>query len=105
MTDQEPRFEGLPMSRPPDPAALERERAWLRGLEKESGWKRGLTFLKHGGPAYMQSAITLGGGSAAAGRRLGEDLARLSPRRNGRARAQRRRGWGGGLGEGKARAP
>lgn len=59
-------FTGLPMSSPPDPAELERERAWLVELEHRGVVARSLKYLKRGGPGYLQSALTLGGGTATA---------------------------------------
>lgn len=58
--------EGLRMAQPPDPAKLAEESAHLESLE-EKGWgERTAGYLKLVGPGYMQSAMTLGGGTAAA---------------------------------------
>jgi manganese transport protein len=57
---------GLPMVSPPDPEALAAERAWLVELESGPRPKRYFAFLRRGGPGYLQSALTLGGGSASA---------------------------------------
>lgn len=56
----------LPMVSPPDPEVMKREREWLASLENESFVTRNLAFLKQAGPGYLQSAMTLGGGTAAA---------------------------------------
>ncbi|MDP6955988.1 MAG: Nramp family divalent metal transporter, partial [Planctomycetota bacterium] len=56
----------VPMVHPPDAEELARERAWLTELEGVSPLKRWGAFLRRGGPGYMQSALTLGGGTAAA---------------------------------------
>ena len=78
-----PDVRGLPMVRPPDPAVLEAERQWLRSLE-ECGWfRRSFSLLGRGGPGYLQSALTLGGGSASAsllaGAAFGYDLLWVAP--------------------------
>lgn len=74
---------GLPMVRPPDPAVLEAERAWLREMEGASPLTRGIAFLKRGGPGYLQAAMTLGGGSASyclfAGAAFGYQLLWVAP--------------------------
>lgn len=57
---------GLPMVSPPDPAALAEERAWLAKNDAKSTTGRWLGYLSKGGPGYLQSALTLGGGSASA---------------------------------------
>ena len=59
-------IQGLPMVRPRDAPSLEAEKQWLRELESKGGVERTLAYLKHVGPGYMQSAMTLGGGTAAA---------------------------------------
>jgi len=73
----------LPMVSPPDPEALTRERAWLIEMESAPAWRRGFAFLKRGGPGYLQSALTLGGGTAAsslfAGAAFGYDLLWVAP--------------------------
>ena len=56
---------GLRMASPPDPAALERERAALRELDVRPLPARIGGYLKLIGPGYLQSAMTLGGGTAA----------------------------------------
>lgn len=57
---------GLPMVRPPDPVALEQERAWLRDVAQRPRLARLFAYAGRGGPGYLQSALTLGGGSASA---------------------------------------
>jgi len=57
---------GLPMQQPRDPEEIRQEELWLERLEKAGLLKRSLAFLKRGGPGYLQSALTLGGGTAAA---------------------------------------
>ncbi len=57
---------GLRMARPPAPELLEAERAQLRRLASRAWPERSLGYLKLVGPGYMQSAMTLGGGTAAA---------------------------------------
>jgi manganese transport protein len=61
-----PDARGLPMATPPDPAALAREEAWLQELEGKPAPVRWFSFLRRGGPGYLQAALTLGGGSASA---------------------------------------
>ncbi len=56
----------LPMVRPPDPQALAEEREWLVSLEDAPIHRRWGAYLRRGGPGYLQSALTLGGGTAAA---------------------------------------
>lgn len=57
---------GLRMTRPPDPDQLAAERRHLGELESASTGTRIRAYLKMIGPGYMQSAMTLGGGTAAA---------------------------------------
>ncbi len=57
---------GLRMSHPPDPGALAAEKRDLTELEKASPLRRTRAYLKLSGPGYMQSAMTLGGGTAIA---------------------------------------
>ena len=54
------------MVHPPDPEVLDRERLWLAEIEKRGFWSRSFALLGRGGPGYLQSAMTLGGGSASA---------------------------------------
>ncbi|HPP54645.1 MAG TPA: hypothetical protein PK777_16950, partial [Thermoguttaceae bacterium] len=57
---------GLPMTKRWDPAALEREAAELRALENQPFFRRAWGYLKRTGPGLLQSAMTLGAGSATA---------------------------------------
>lgn len=57
------------MADPPDP--LTRERELLARAEAAGGWQKYKTFLKLSGPGWLQSAITLGGGSLAGSLYLG----------------------------------
>ncbi len=74
---------GLPMVQPPDPEALAEERKWLAEMDAAPPMRRTLAFLKRGGPGYLQSAMTLGGGTAAsslfAGAAFGYDLLWVAP--------------------------
>lgn len=54
------------MVHPPDPARLEAERAWLAGIAGRPWLARQLAYMRRGGPGYLQSALTLGGGTASA---------------------------------------
>jgi len=78
-----PDVRGLPMVRPPDPAVLAEERRWLRSVEERGALARAFAFLGRGGPGYLQSALTLGGGSASAsllaGAAFGFDLLWVAP--------------------------
>lgn len=56
---------GLRMANPPDPAVLEAERQYLRELEGKSLVQRTRGYLGLLGPGFLQSAMTLGGGTAA----------------------------------------
>ncbi len=58
--------EGLRMVHPPDPEKLAAEKAFLADLEGKPVGTRLRAFLGLIGPGYMQSAMTLGGGTAAA---------------------------------------
>ncbi|MCS7303778.1 MAG: divalent metal cation transporter [Thermoguttaceae bacterium] len=57
---------GLPMTQKWDPATLEREVAELQLLETQPFFRRAIGYLKRTGPALLQSAMTLGAGSATA---------------------------------------
>jgi len=57
---------GLPMTAKWDPEKLEREKDFLSQLEKRPLHRRIKGYLKMTGPAWLQSAMTLGAGSAAA---------------------------------------
>jgi manganese transport protein len=82
MTEQAP-IEGLPSANPPDPEDLATEIAWLQAQEKRPAIRRYLAFLRKGGPGYLQSALTLGGGTAAtmlfAGAAFGYQLLWVAP--------------------------
>lgn len=73
----------LPMVNPPDPARLAAERAWLADVATRPWLARKLAFLRHGGPGYLQSALTLGGGTASAcilsGAAFGHQLLWVAP--------------------------
>ncbi|MEE8153335.1 MAG: divalent metal cation transporter [Phycisphaerales bacterium] len=56
--------EGLRMTSPPDPSKLAAERAYLRTLEGKSAGARVVGYFRLMGPGYLQSAMTLGGGTA-----------------------------------------
>ncbi len=56
---------GLPMVQARDPEALEREKAKLREIGARSGlWRRWRGYWSLSGPGWVQSALTLGAGSA-----------------------------------------
>lgn len=63
--------------------AVHDEEAFLDGLEGKGTFRRGLAYLSRGGPGYLQSAMTLGGGTAMssiyAGRMFGYDLLWVAP--------------------------
>lgn len=54
------------MVSPPDPEALAQERAWLAENDAKPRLGRWAGYMRKGGPGYLQSALTLGGGSASA---------------------------------------
>ncbi len=56
----------LPMTARWNPEDLQREEEYLKALEAESLGKRLLGYWRHTGPAWLQSAMTLGAGSAVA---------------------------------------
>ena len=56
----------MPMYKQGDPAQVEKEAAELRDLKNQSWGKRMKWYLSKSGPGWMQSAMTLGGGSAMA---------------------------------------
>lgn len=74
---------GLRMAHPPDPDALAREKAHLAALERKNPGERAWAYIKLGGPGYLQSAMTLGSGTAAtsllAGAAFGYDLLWVAP--------------------------
>lgn len=57
---------GLRMAKPPDPSALAAERQLLASAEHAPFLARARTYLRLIGPGYMQSAMTLGAGTASA---------------------------------------
>lgn len=57
-------WQGLRMASPPDPVALDRERRQLEALASSPFPKRIRGYLGLLGPGYLQSAMTLGGGTA-----------------------------------------
>lgn len=57
---------GLPMFAVSEPEALAQEKAELAMLESEGFMRRWRGYSKMTGPGYLQSALTLGGGSAVA---------------------------------------
>ena len=61
-----PDARGLPMVNPPDPERLAAERAWLADTASRPWLQRQWAYLRRGGPGYLQSALTLGGGTASA---------------------------------------
>lgn len=56
-------WQGLRMANTPDPGALERERAALRAMHAKPFPARMRGYLRLLGPGYLQSAMTLGGGT------------------------------------------
>ncbi|HEB51787.1 MAG TPA: hypothetical protein ENI87_00890 [bacterium] len=74
---------GLRMASPPDSAQIATEKELLRELEHASPGKRWRGYLKLIGPGYLQSAMTLGSGTAAsslfAGAMFGYDLLWVAP--------------------------
>ena len=63
---QKEKDKGLPMAAKWDPEKLEREKAALVELANQPFGKRVLGYVKRSGPGLLQSAMTLGAGSAAA---------------------------------------
>lgn len=57
---------GLPMTRKWDPERLRRETETLQQLARRPWWERLRGYYRLTGPAWLQSAMTLGAGSAAA---------------------------------------
>ena len=57
---------GLPMFKASDPEELARERDKLVELDGKSRFQRWKGYFSMTGPGWLQSAITLGGGSAIA---------------------------------------
>ncbi|MFK7739773.1 MAG: Nramp family divalent metal transporter [Planctomycetota bacterium] len=75
--------QGLRMATPPDPKKLAAEKALLRELESAPVGRRWLGYMKFLGPGYLQSAMTLGSGTAAsslfAGAVFGYELLWVAP--------------------------
>lgn len=82
-TTRERYREGLRMSHPPDPLKLAEEKRLLVELEDRGWLERTTAYLRFAGPGYLQSALTLGGGTAAsslfAGAAFGYDLLWVAP--------------------------
>ncbi|MHC4805285.1 MAG: hypothetical protein ACYTBX_03355 [Planctomycetota bacterium] len=57
---------GLPMFTTSEPQALAKEKAELAALKAKGFLRRWRGYSKMTGPGYLQSALTLGGGSAMA---------------------------------------
>jgi len=74
---------GLRMQRPPDPQQLAREAQWLEELDRGPFLARLRGWLSLSGPGYLQSAMTLGAGTATsslfAGAMFGYDLLWVAP--------------------------
>ncbi|MBE3069296.1 MAG: hypothetical protein IMZ66_03570, partial [Planctomycetes bacterium] len=62
---------GLPMFSPGDPEALAQEKAELAELARRPLAARWWGYARRSGPGWLQSAMTLGGGTAAASLTLG----------------------------------
>ncbi len=80
---QSPEKLGLPMVSQSDPEALAAEKAHLAELARKPLFARALGYTKLSGPGWLQSALTLGGGSAGsslfAGALLGYSLLWVQP--------------------------
>ena len=76
-------WQGLRMATPPDPAALDAERALLARVSGEPLGTRLRAYFRLLGPGYLQSAMTLGGGTASsalfAGAIFGYELLWVAP--------------------------
>lgn len=57
---------GMPMYKAGNPELVAKERAELKALESKGFWARIRWYFSKSGPGWMQSAMTLGGGSAMA---------------------------------------
>ena len=66
MTERDTVVRGMPLFAPANPDVLARERAELRDLEDKPFRQRIGWYFAKSGPGWMQSAMTLGGGSAMA---------------------------------------
>ncbi len=58
--------QNIPMYKAGDPEQVRREREELRALESKGAWAKCKYYFSKSGPGWMQSAMTLGGGSAMA---------------------------------------
>ncbi|MEM9381439.1 MAG: hypothetical protein AAGB93_15905, partial [Planctomycetota bacterium] len=71
------------MTDPGTAPAHDEERAFLERARSMSGPARFFAYLRRGGPGYLQSAMTLGGGTAIssvyAGRMFGYELLWVAP--------------------------
>lgn len=56
----------IPMYKAGDPELVKKEIAELQALDKKGGWAKLKWYFAKSGPGWMQSAMTLGGGSAMA---------------------------------------
>jgi len=76
-------WQGLRLASAPDPGALQRERAALHDLAARPFGARMRGYLRMLGPGYLQSAMTLGGGTVSsalfAGAIFGVDLLWVAP--------------------------
>ena len=68
--DSDQDWRGLRMLRPPDAEVLARERAVLSDLATRPFASRARGYLRLLGPGYLQSAMTLGGGTVSAATRV-----------------------------------
>ena len=73
----------IPMYKAADPEFVKKEREELRALDSKGGWAKIKWYFSKSGPGWMQSAMTLGGGSAMAslfsGAFLGYELLWVQP--------------------------
>ena len=56
----------IPMYKAGDPEQIRKEKEELISLESKGGWAKVKWYFSKSGPGWMQSAMTLGGGSAMA---------------------------------------
>lgn len=66
MNDDQKKVEEMPMFSPGDPEILAQEQTELKELQNKSRGARVKWYFSKSGPGWMQSAMTLGGGSAMA---------------------------------------
>ena len=82
-TSDRPDARGVPMVHPPDAERVAADRAWLADIAQQPWHVRQLAYLRRGGPGYLQSALTLGGGTASAcllsGAAFGYELLWVAP--------------------------